>query len=130
VTDYDDRLLEANWDRMREALKGAATEYQRVGEELLAINFDSRLGVRRSADAIISQAALTGDPGRICSDLMHRLAACAGGINEISRHAAASQRCGYQIDDPVTVCVLNPGHDLPEDDGLTVHVSASGVMFA
>jgi len=125
----DDQLREANWDRMRESLVRAAREYRRVADELEAIPFDSAAGLRRSPDAIISQAALTGNLGREYSELMHRLAIWAESINEIDRHAAVSQRCGYKIDDPVTRCVLAPDHTFPREGGLTVHVSEDGVMF-
>lgn len=126
-----DQLREANWGRMREALTRAATQYQRAADELEQISFVSTAGVRRSPDAIISQAALTGDVGRDYAELMHRLATWAESINDLELHAARpTQTCGYAIDDPETTCVLTAGHTLPLDGGLIVHMSADGVKFA
>jgi hypothetical protein len=129
VNSRDQQLLDANWGRMRTAIERAATEYRRIADELEAIDFDSRTGVRRSPDAIISQAALIADAGRVHAELTHRLATWSESINEIHRYDAPSQFCGYKITDPETVCVLEPGHVLPTDDGLLVHVSAEGRMF-
>lgn len=127
----DDQLREANWSRVREALARAARDYRRAADELEAIPFDNAKGIRRTPDAIISQAALTGNVGREYAELMHRLATWSESINELERHAAAaSQICGYRITDPYRVCILAPGHDLPKDDGLLVHVSEDGVTFA
>lgn len=132
----DEMLRDANWKRMRSSIERAATEYRRIADDLEAINFDSTKGIRRSPDAVISQAALTADPGRVFADLMHRLATWAESINEIPKGAIEStgeetrRICGYQIGGSLRTCVLIPGHDLPVDDGLTVHVDEDGVMFA
>lgn len=124
----DEMLRDANWTRMRSAIERAATEYRRVADDLEAINFDSTNGRRRSPDAVISQAALTADPGRVFADLMHRLATWAESINAIPEGTISSRiLCGYAIDD--TTCVLTAGHDLPTDAGLLVHMSADGVKF-
>lgn len=134
----DEQLLTANWDRMRLAITRATTEYRRIADELDGISFVSTAGLQRSPDAIISQAALTADPGRIHADMIHRLATWAETINELLQHRASipegtiSSRilCDYAIDDPDRSCVLTLGHGLPTDDGLVVHVSADGVTFA
>jgi hypothetical protein len=126
----DQQLLDANWHRMRTAIERAATEYERIAAELRGITFGSRTGGNRSPDAIISQAALTADPGRVHADLMHRLATWAETINELHRHGISSRiLCPYTIDDPERSCVLTAGHDLPTDAGMLVHMSADGVMF-
>lgn len=130
MTTADDQLRDANWARMRTALDRAATEYRRIADDLDAINFVSTAGRLRSPDAIISQAALTADPGRTHADLMHRLATCSGVINDLNVHSAQSRDlCGYTIDDPVTSCVLDRGHQLPTDSGMVVHVNEHGGTF-
>lgn len=125
----DEQLREANWGRMRDAIRVAAREFRRTADELEAIQFVRQNGKRRTPDSIISQAALIMNTNAE-SILIHRLATWAETINEIDQHEAAPRLCGYQITDPVTRCVLAPGHTLPTDDGLMVHVSADGVMFS
>ena len=108
----DDELRDANWKRMRQALSRAAVEYRRIADELDAIRFDSTAGIRRAPEAIISQAALTADPGRVHADLMHRLATWSESINEIERHAVVTASCpAVSTDGKGLVCVLGSGHD-------------------
>lgn len=129
VDDANAQLLRANWDRMRQAIERAAIQYERTAEELRAINFDSTAGVRRSPDAIISQAALTADPGRAYADLMHRLATWAESINEILQHPVATYSralCSHRFGD--LRCVLNADHG-PIDAGESAHMTGDGVAF-
>lgn len=124
----EDGIREANWTRMRTALTDAAREYRRVADELEAIQFENSDGLR-SPEQVISRAALLTN-GNTAATMVHRLACWTETINEIDRHAGP-ETCGYTIDDddPRTICVLEPGHRLPYDEG-PIHVSASGVMFA
>lgn len=127
----DARMVENNWTRMREALARAARDYRRVADELEAINFQDSKGIRRATDAIISQAALTSDSGRINADMIHRLAIWAETINELERRYGDGRPvCDHTITDPDIACILTAGHSWPKNDGLTAHMSASGVMFA
>lgn len=128
----DEQLRAANWERMRQALASAATEYRRAADGLEAISFTRHDGRPRSPEAIISEASMTMGSGT-GSILVHRLAMWAETINEIDRHDVNHLEkrsvCPYSIDDPYTKCVLDEGHSLPFDDGLA-HVSGDGVMFA
>ena len=126
----DDILREASWARMRTAITDAAKEYRRLADSLERVPFDNSRG-HHAPEAIISEVALTANTNTAAT-LVHRLASWAETINETERHAAGSSvpLCGYSIDDPYRVCVLQPGHAVPLDDGLLVHVSADGVMFS
>lgn len=122
----DEQLLTANWDRMRQAITRATTEYRRIADELDGISFVSTAGLQRSPDAIISQAALTADPGRVHADMIHRLATWAETINELLQRPIEPQRCGYMSGQ--LVCVLDRAHG-PIDVGVSAHMTGEGVAF-
>lgn len=124
----NDQLRDANWERMRTAITDASSEYRKLADELDRIPFDNSRG-RRSPDAVISEAALTAG-NNIAARMLHRMAGWAESINEIDLHAASNRElCGYTIDDPVTSCVLDRGHQLPTDSGMVVHVNEHGGTF-
>jgi hypothetical protein len=124
----NDQLRAANWERMRTAITDAASEYRKLADELERIPFDNSRG-RRAPEAVISEAALTAG-NNIAARMLHRMAGWAESICEIDRYAAqTTQICGYTIDDPHTTCVLAPGHQLPTDSGMTVHVNEHGGTF-
>jgi hypothetical protein len=136
VSTPDDQLVEANWERMRTALTDAAREYRRLADSLERIPFENSRG-RRSPEGIISEVSLTAHTNTAAT-LIHRLVCWAETINEIQRRQASAPEgtissrilCDYTITDPDRSCVLTAGHSWPKDDGLTAHMSESGVMFA
>lgn len=126
----EEQLVEANWVRMREAITRHAVQIRRMADELEAISFDSSKGVRRSPDAIISQAAMVALGGSDNATLIHRLATWAETISEIQQHKAESTSCNYTSDDPIyRRCILEPDHSLPIIAGGTEHVAADGSVF-
>lgn len=126
----DEQLLKANWDRINRDIERAAVEFQRTADALREIPLTKPDGTYRTAESVISQAALVMNTSA-GADLIHRLATWAESINDVLQFPAGGDtRCGHTIEDPTTVCVLGQGHTLPTEDGLIVHVSADGVKFS
>lgn len=128
----DQRLLDANWQRMRAAISTAASEYRQLADALESIRFTRHDGEQRPTSGIIGQVAYAVISNRIGADLVQRLALWSETIDDLQRHAATQpDRCGIvkSFGEDSWTCVLSPGHSGPERKGVLAHITASGSEF-